>query len=155
MAVAAAALVAALVLALVRAQDLSRLASDRAVRITEQAKATERITRLAGDLERRSKALESSLSESNRRLAVLNFERGRVAFEKGRLGSGMLWTVEALRMASEAGDEGWKRAALGNLSAWRRHQTELKGVLRHGGDILSAAFSRDGKAVLTGSRDKT
>src|SRR5262249_2609028 len=72
MAVAAAALVAALVLALVRANDLSRLASDRAVRIAEQARATEQITRLAGDLERRSKALESSLSESNRRLAMLN-----------------------------------------------------------------------------------
>ena len=152
---AAAAMVAALGLALVRAADLSRLAADRARRIAEQAKSTEQITRLAGDLERRSQALESSLSESNRRLAMLNFERGRAAFEKGRLGSGMLWTVEALRMATEAGDEDWKRAALANLSAWRRHQTELKGILSHGADVYSVAFSRDGKTILTASYDKT
>jgi WD40 repeat protein/tetratricopeptide (TPR) repeat protein len=155
MAVAAAALVTALVLALVRAKDLSRLASDRAVRIAEQAEATGRITRLAGDLERRSRALESSLSVSNRRLAMLNFERGRAAFDKGRLGSGMLWTVEALRMATEAGDEGWRRAALASLSAWRRHHTELKGIFSHGDDVFSVAFSRDGKTILTASMDKT
>ena len=98
---AVAAMVVALGLALVRAADLSRLASDRALRIAEQAKATEQITRLASDLEKESGALKdershlrTALSESNRRLAMLNFERGRAAFEKGRLGSGMLWTVE-------------------------------------------------------------
>ena len=155
MGLAAAAMVAALGLALVRAADLSRLASDRALRIAEQAKATVQITRLAGDLERRSQALESSLSESNRRLAMLNFERGRAAFEKGRIGSGMLWTVESLRMATEAGDEDWKRAALANLAAWRRQQSELKGILSHGDDVFSVAFSPDGRTILTASEDKT
>ena len=79
-----------------------------------------------------------------------NFERGRVAFEKGEIGVGMLWTVESLRMATEAGDEAGRHLALANLSAWRRHLVEPKGIFSHGDVVMSVAFSPDGKTILTG-----
>ena len=44
---------------------------------------------------------------------MLDLERSRVAFEKGQIGPGMLWTVESLRMATEAGDEAGKHLAPG------------------------------------------
>jgi WD40 repeat protein/serine/threonine protein kinase/tetratricopeptide (TPR) repeat protein len=99
--------------------------------------------------------LRAALSESDRRLAMRNLERGRAAFEKGHVGEGMVWTVEALRMATEARDENWKRVARANLSAWRRHLVELKGLLSHGDQVSSLAFSLDGKTILTGSFDRT
>jgi WD40 repeat protein/serine/threonine protein kinase/Flp pilus assembly protein TadD len=142
--------------ALVAAAVLSLLYADRQARhAAEQAEANERIRLQAGELERRSSALASSLSESNRRLATLNFERGQAAFEKGQIGVGMLWTVESLRKATEAGDKLARHVALANLSAWRRHYVEPSEVFYHGGEVLSVAFSPDGKTVLTGSSDKT
>ncbi len=144
---AAGALFAAVVMSLLYANRQARHAA-------EQAEANERITRLASDLEDRSRSLESSLTESNRRLAILNLERGRAAFEKGQLSVGMLWTVESLRMAAEAGDEAGKHVALATLSAWRRQLTESKRVFLHGADVRAVAFSPDGKIVLTGGGDK-
>src|SRR5262249_46936225 len=92
------------------------------------AEAEPRVARLAHHREKESGALKeeranlrTALSESNRRLAMLDLERGRTAFEKDQVGAGMLWTVESLRMATEAGDPAWKHVALANLSAWRRH----------------------------------
>ncbi len=153
--VAAAALLAVAVLALAYAQEQSRFARHQSLRVAEQTEATNKIKRLADNLEQRSKALESSLSESNRRLATLNFERGQAAFEKGQVGIGMLWTVESLRIATEAGDKPGRHVAMANLSAWRRHYVELKEVFSHGDAVNSVAFSPDGKLILTGGRDKT
>ncbi len=144
--VAAAALVAVAVLSLIYADRQARHAA-------EQAEANEQIRRLAGDLERRGKALESSLAESNSRLARLDLERGQTAFEKGQIGVGMLWTVESLRMATKAGDEVGKHVALANLSAWRRHYVEPKEVFTRA--VSCMAFSPDGKTIVTGSYDKT
>jgi WD40 repeat protein len=121
---------------------LSLLYADRQARhAAEQAEANKRIN--------------NALSGLNRRLAMLDLERGRIAFEKGRVGEGMLSTVESLRMAAEAGAEAWKRVALANLSAWRRQLPELKGVFPHASEVYSVAFSPDGRTILTGSHDKT
>jgi len=142
--------------ALVDVAVLSLLYADRHARhAAEQAEASERIRLQASELERRSNALASSLSESNRRLATLNFERGQAAFEKGQVGVGMLWTVESLRMATEAGDEAGRHVALANLTAWRRQLAELKKVFYHGKVVLSVALSPDCKTIVTGSFDKT
>src|SRR5262249_54788470 len=122
----------------------------------------QRINLLAGDLARESDALKeeranlrAALSESNRRLAMLDLERGRAAFEKGQIGVGMLWTVESLRMADRAGDEAGRAVALANLSAWRRHIVELKELFPHGGTLTAVAFSPDGRSILTASWDRT
>ncbi len=137
---AAASMILALVLALVHAN--------------RQTAANKRITQLATDLEGERGRLKTALSESNSRLARLDLERGRAAFDKGRVGVGMLWTVESLRVATEAGDEAGRHVALANLAAWRRHLTELKAVYSHDGAVTSVAFSPDGKSVLTGGLNR-
>jgi WD40 repeat protein len=145
---AAAALVVVAVLSLLYADRQGRHAA-------EQAKATTKITRLAHDLEGESKALRSSLSESSRRLAMLNFERGQAAFERGEIGPGLLWMVETLRNATDAGDAAWKHVALANLAAWQPLYPSLEGVFSHDGAVLVAAFSPDGKTILTAGGYKT
>ena len=118
---AAAALVAVAVLAVLYADRQARYARG-------QAEATRKITRLAQDLDQERKGLKLSLAESNRRLVVLNLERGRFACEKGTIGPGLLWMVESLRAATEAGDSGWQHAARANLSAWGRFYPKLRAV---------------------------
>src|SRR5262249_39417087 len=108
---------------------------------------------------RRTKAeaerVTRALVESNRRLAILNFERGQAASERGELGPGLIWTVESLRAATEAGDPAWQRLARTNLPAWVHDNPELKAVFSHEGRVHTVAFSPDGKTILTGSWDQT
>jgi eukaryotic-like serine/threonine-protein kinase len=150
---AASTLVGVAVLAVLYAGEQRHLATARqlyadeqARRADEQAAATRKMARMADDL-------KASLAESTSRLAMRNFERGRAAFERGQIDVGMLWTVEALRMAERAGDPAWKRVALANLSAWRRQLVELKGVFHHGNYVSAVAFSPDGKTIVTGCAD--
>jgi WD40 repeat protein/serine/threonine protein kinase/tetratricopeptide (TPR) repeat protein len=159
---AALTLVGVAVLAVLHASQQAHLATARklyaneqAHRADEQAEATRKIARLAADLETESGRLRTALSESNRRLATLDLERGRVAFDKDQIGVGLLWTVEALRMATAAGDELGRHLALANLSAWRRELVEPKVLVCHGDWVSSVAFSPDGQMILTGSDDKT
>jgi WD40 repeat protein/serine/threonine protein kinase/tetratricopeptide (TPR) repeat protein len=118
----------------------------------------DRQARHATDLADANTQIRTALSESNRRLAMLDLERGQAAFEKGHMGEGMLWTVESLRMATAAGAEDWKRVAMANLSAWRSQLRELRGIFPClGSDVFTAAFSPDGKTILAafGDRERT
>ena len=47
-----------------------------------------------------SAKLKDALAQSNRRLAMLNFERGQAACDQGQIGPGLLWMVESLRAAT-------------------------------------------------------
>src|SRR5262249_39907470 len=127
-----------------------------------QARAAMRIAQLAAGLEtegRRTKAeaerVTRALVESNRRLAILNFERGQAACERGGLGPGLGWMVESLRAATQAGDPAWQQVARTNLSAWLHDSPGLKAVFSHDARVHTVAFSPDGKTLLTGSWDKT
>jgi eukaryotic-like serine/threonine-protein kinase len=122
---------------------------------TEQGKANQEITRLNLDLGKERVSLRKSLSESNRLLAIRNFDRGQSAFEKDQIGSGLLWMIESWRSAIEAGDPAWQHAARANLGAWQPHHARLKVVLSHESPVDAAAFSPDGKTVLTGGDDRT
>jgi WD40 repeat protein len=113
-----------------------------------QARANREISGLAG-------RLQTSLAESNRLLAIRNFERSQAAFEKGEVGPGLLWMIESWRSAVDAGDLSWQHAARANLAHWRPHYPRLKAVLSHGRPVTVAAFSPDGRAVLAGSDDHT
>jgi WD40 repeat protein len=146
--VAAATLVAAVIFSLLYAREQSGLAAARKLIVDEQS-------HRADDQAAAAASYKAALSESNRRLAMLNFERGRSAFDQGHIGAGMLWTIDSLRSAIEAGADNWKRVALANLAAWRRELAELKGVFPHDGQVYSVAFSPDGKTILTGSSDHT
>jgi WD40 repeat protein/tetratricopeptide (TPR) repeat protein/tRNA A-37 threonylcarbamoyl transferase component Bud32 len=108
------------------------------------------------DQQAKAKAqVQTTLAESNRRLAMLDFERGRAAFEQGQIGPGLLWMVQTLKDATEAGDSAWQHAALANLAAWRPHLPPLRALFSHEGEVRAVAFSSDGKVILTGSGDKT
>jgi WD40 repeat protein/serine/threonine protein kinase len=122
---------------------------------TEQEKANQEITRLNVDLGKERGSLKKSLSESNRLLAIRNFDRGQSAFEKDQIGAGLLWMIESWRSAAAAGDLAWQRAARANLAAWQPHHARLKAVLSHEGPVEAAVFSPDGKTVLTGGDDRT
>jgi WD40 repeat protein len=114
----------------------------------EEAKATQRIAKLAADL-------STSLKESNQRLAAQQLERGLSAFERGETGRGLLWTVESWKSAIAAEDSSWQRAARANLAAWSREYPELRAVFSHTRPIIALAISPDGKTVATGSEDHT
>jgi WD40 repeat protein len=148
LAVTLTALVAALIASLMYADRQTRLADAQTLYADEQ-------NRHASDQAKAAASLKTALAHSNRRLALLNFERGRAACDQGQVGQGLLWMVESLRAAAEAGDLVMKNAALASLSAWRQECAELKGVFSHDAAITSVAWSPDGKAILTGSDDKT
>jgi hypothetical protein len=133
----AAALVAVAVIALLFARAQAKNARD-------QFKANQTIKGQSEDLAR-------TLKESERRLAVLNFERGRTACEKGEIGPGLLWLVESWRSAVAADDPGWQHTARASLSAWQRHHAAIRAIFTCSTSVSSVAFSADGKAVLTGS----
>src|SRR5262249_11967386 len=88
--VAALTLVAAVILSLLYAREQSGLAAARKLYAAEQA-------HRADDQAAAAASYKTALSESNRRVAMLDLERGRIAFEKGQVSVGMLWTFESLR----------------------------------------------------------
>jgi eukaryotic-like serine/threonine-protein kinase len=122
---------------------------------TEQADAATRIGNLADELRTKSERLTTSLAESKRLLASRNFDRGQAAFEKGEIGPGMLWMIESWRSAVAAGDPVWQHAVRANLAAWQPHYGRLKTVLSHTRPVIAAAFSPDGRTVISGSEDGT
>ena len=85
-------------------------------------------------------------------MAILNFERGQFAFDRGEIGPGLLWMVETLRIATDAGDPDWKHVALANLSAWRIRYPKLRMILANGNDDNNqrTTLSPDGTTLLIG-----
>jgi WD40 repeat protein/tetratricopeptide (TPR) repeat protein len=114
-----------------------------------------KISGMATDLGKERESLRKSLNESNRLLAIRNFERGQAACEQGEIGPGMLWMIESWRSAVAANDPAWQHAARANLAAWRPHYPRLKAVLSHAMSVEVAAFSPDSRTVISGSMDGT
>jgi WD40 repeat protein len=144
----AAALGAVMIVSLLYAQSQHRFA-------LEQAAASGRITSLATGLERERVKLARSLKDSNRRLAIQHAERGQLAFEKGHIGPGLLWTLEAWRSADEADDPAWRSVARANLAAWAAGYPTLRAVFSHDAPIVRLALSPDGKVVAIAGDDST
>jgi tRNA A-37 threonylcarbamoyl transferase component Bud32 len=126
---AAAALVAVAGLSLLYAASISQLAAEKATEILK----------------------------ANLRLAALNYQRGQDECEQGDIGPGLLRLVESWRSAVAAGDlaADWPHAVRASLAAWQRHQHAVQAVFSHPGAVRSAAFSPDGKTVITGCGDNT
>lgn len=119
----------------------------------EQGRAAHQILILAADLTRERESLRASLVESQRILALRNFDRAQTAFEKDQVALGLHWMLASWRSARDANDPAWQRVALANLSAWCPSLPRLQGVLSHEGPVDAAAFHPDGNAILTGGDD--
>jgi eukaryotic-like serine/threonine-protein kinase len=143
------------ILSLSYAAQQTRLAEARALYAREQERRASEQSEAQGFAAGLAENYRSQLAESNRRLAMLNFDTGQAAFEKGQIGVGMLWTVQSLRSADAVGDEASRHLALANLAAWRRQLPELKNVFSHRGKVMAVAFSPDGKTIATGGLDNT
>jgi WD40 repeat protein/serine/threonine protein kinase len=102
----------------------------------------DRSENLAGDL-------KTSLRESYRHLARLDFERAQNAFEKEQIGPGLLRLVQSWRSAIAADDPGWQHAARAGIAAWRCKLVEPRIIVFHEQPVGAIAFSPDGKMVLT------
>ena len=148
-------LVVVAVLSLLYARQQSRLATARTLFAVEQSHRAEEQTRATADITNLATNLKMSLTDSNRRLAMLNFERARAACEQGQIGPGLHWLVKSLNAAIDVGDTEWKNLAIANLSAWQVHHLSVRGVLAHAGEVTTVAWSPDGRRVLTGSTDNT
>ncbi len=86
-------------------------------------------------------------------LADFYLERGR-ALEEGLDPGGILWLNKALWVAPD--DDPNRQGAIRRLlSVWGSQHHELKAILNDEHYFTDAAFSPDGKTVLTGSRDNT
>jgi len=78
----------------------------------------------------------------------LSLERGQSLAEQGDVGRGMLWLAHTLKLTpEESGDT--RQAVRASLAAWHSRLHRLGGLLPHPGPVESAAFSPDGRSVLT------
>ena len=60
------------------------------------------------------------LAESNRHLALVNFELGRAACERGEVGPGLHWLARSLQGRGRRRRPGLTRVARHNLASWQR-----------------------------------
>ncbi len=97
----------------------------------------------------------TALVESRRLSATLAIDRGLTLCEQGEVGRGLLWLARSLEMASEAEDAPLERFIRANLNGWRRVLSPLRGLLPHQDEVSAAAFSPDGRTVLTAGQDRT
>jgi hypothetical protein len=93
----AAALIAAAATLVLYAGQQRRIASQQKQIAAEQTRAREAIAELNVGLTRHRAELKAALTEADRRLAALHFERGLAEFEKGETGRGLLRMVECWR----------------------------------------------------------
>ncbi len=148
---------AALLLALVSGTIVASLLAAHA---TRQAENATREARRANNEARRANNLagerEKLLIDAELRLAVLNYERGQAACEKGEIGPGLFWTVESWRAAGRAGDAAWQHAARTNLAFWQRQYPGLQAVFSHAWprSCYRGVQPRRQDSVITGCWDK-
>ena len=95
------------------------------------------------------------LVESYRHLAVVDFNLAQTACARGEVETGVLWLQRCLSDAGKSGDRDWTHFARMSLAAWSRELPRLTGVFSHEGAVRFAAFSPDGKTVVTASADRT
>src|SRR5262249_21093142 len=105
----------------------------------------------------RKAALGTVTAERNKATALaveLAYGRGQSLLEERNDAAGLHWMARALRLAP-ADDAATRSTIRSSLSSWTRDIHRLRNVLQHAGPVCAVAFSADGKAVLTGSADKT
>jgi serine/threonine protein kinase/WD40 repeat protein len=82
--------------------------------------------------------------------ASLGLDQGIQLCREGRMGPGLLWMARALELLPE-GEEDLDYALRANLTAWRGQFCRSRQGDRQWTAVTAAAFSPDGKTILTGN----
>ena len=125
----------------------ARLAQGRA----EAAQAAEKLERLAADEARQRETKERLLYQGV--TARLLRDRALRHCNEGDVGRGLLWLAESLRLVPE-NDPELGRAIHTNLTGWQTQLHPLRALLEHQGRVMAAAWSPDGRLVLTACTDR-
>jgi WD40 repeat protein len=102
----------------------------------------------------RARAEEAEQRQRYQRLSVnLAVDRGLHLCEESDVGRGLLHLARSLEWARDD-QEDWQRVIRTNLDAWAHSLCSLQDCLPHRGCVLAAAWSPDGRFVLTGCTDR-
>jgi eukaryotic-like serine/threonine-protein kinase len=107
-------------------------------------------SRTAGELREALDDAVTNRKSAQRLSARLALDRGIALCEEGEIARGLLWLARSLETAATAGADDLEPAIRANLAAWRRHLCLPRARLEHRTMVSDAAFSPDGKLVLTG-----
>ena len=130
---------------------LWRRANGEAIRANAEADRASK----ASNAEFAARTAESRLRiDAQAEIAARDLDQGIAAARRGNIDQGLLWMAQSARKAPAERPE-LLRAAQANLSAWSDCTIPLRALLEHRAWVGQALFRRDGKAVLTGSRDGT
>jgi WD40 repeat protein/serine/threonine protein kinase len=91
---------------------------------------------------------EAQRQRAERLVVRLSLDRGQALCEQGDVGRGMLWLAHTLEIVPADAPE-LRRAIRANLAAWHGRLHPLQEVLAHPAPVRTAAFSPDGRTVLT------
>ncbi len=101
----------------------------------------------------RERAQGARVRKAHGETAGLLVDHGLALSERGEAHAGLLWLQRGLRAAADGEDADLGRVARLNLAAWGRQVRPLQGYYRLPRDVLTAALSPDGKALVVGSAD--
>jgi len=107
-----------------------------------------------GIAEQKGAEADKQRGRADRLATTLTMERGLALCEQGNAARGMLWLARSLEMApAHAAD--LQRASRASLAGWGRQIHPLRHLLQQKGQVLHAAFSPDGKSIVTGTGEGT
>ena len=133
-----------------RRGHMGRAASATGSRTRETAQAAEKLERLAADEARQRETKERLLYQG----VTARLLRDRAGHcNEGDVGRGLLWLTESLRLVPE-NDPDLGRAIRTNLAGWQTQLHPLRALLEHQGRVMAAAWSPDGRLVLTACSDR-
>ena len=103
--------------------------------------------------ERANAEAQQEKLKAQRLAAVLALDHGLTLCSQGQADHGLLWLARSLEVAPSNTDD-LQRSIRANLATWRGHLHSLRLDLPHPDWVTAAAFSPDGKRILTAGRDK-
>jgi WD40 repeat protein/serine/threonine protein kinase len=144
---AVAALIGAVAVLLVGVATVSLIAALRIAGVRDEALAAE-----ANENVQR-KLAEDNAQESRQRLIRLHVANGERLVEEGDLLGALPWLTEALRL--DWGDERREERHRNRLAGVLAQAPRLVQMWQHDNEVVHAAFSPDGRRVVTASKDYT